>query len=394
MLCAPVESYATATSGPTFDVSVLDKTMNDFRNITYSWQDTFQNAAKTLFWLLVPVAMVWRFRQIAMQNGGATEALAEFVKFTIFVGFYWWLVKYGCTIVEAILNSMETLGGKIDGSSKNALDPSYVMNIGISTFETACNAIMQSGTGLKNIPTCLVLLIIAFITLAICAVVAINLLIAIVTVYILMYVGVFILGFGATSWTSDIAIGYFRSVFSASLRVLGMMLIVGVCDQVIQNVSNSIDWSKVLDFSCSTELLITALMMYLLTEKVPDQLASLANGQLGSNHAAVSNAGMFATAQMAAGLAISTATGGVGAAAGTAAKTALGDAASQKLSLEASNAAADAAIEQFRSSRMDQGGTMGSISGGGSGGGSGGRSGSDWANKEAQMLQKMLNSTE
>ena len=115
LLCAPVESYATATSGPAVDLSVLDKTMNDFRNITYSWQNTFQKAAKTLFWLLVPVAMVWRFGQIAMQGGGATEALAELFRFTIFVGFYYELCSNGIHIANLVFTSILDLTTKASG---------------------------------------------------------------------------------------------------------------------------------------------------------------------------------------------------------------------------------------------------------------------------------------
>lgn len=62
LLLAPVESHA-AVSG---DYLTLNQTMNDFENATRSWQNTFQEAAITLFWFLVPVAMVWRFGQIAI----------------------------------------------------------------------------------------------------------------------------------------------------------------------------------------------------------------------------------------------------------------------------------------------------------------------------------------
>ena len=391
LLLAPVESHATvAGSFSSGDYLALNQTMNDFENAARSWQNTFQNAAETLFWLLVPIAMVWRFGQIAIQGGGATEALAELVRFLIFVGFYWWLVKHGCTIAETILESMQDLSDDALGQQRTGLDPTAVLNLGLNTLRDVIGASKFTlNIGLDF--TLIIVIAVTIIFACLCAVVAINLLIAIITVYILMYAGVFILGFGATSWTSDIAIGYFRSVFNASLRVAGMMLVVGICEIVVKTISQRV-LSADNKLFVAVELLITAVMMYLLTEKIPDQLASLANGQLGSNHAAVSNAGMFATAQMAANMAMSAFTGGASEVAQTAASGMTGEA-SQKLSLDASNAAADAAIEQFRASRMEHGesgGTMGSISGGGSGGGSG----SDWANKEAQMLQKMLKSTE
>ena len=353
LLLSPIESHAAVS----VDYLTLNQTMNDFENATRTWQDIFQNAAISLFWLLVPVAMVWRFGQIAMQGGGATEALAELVRFTIFVGFYWWLVKYGCTIAEAILKTMQQLAGRAVGTN-GSLDPADIVNLGLNTLllvvkkdypQIVLTNIGQDISILFIIAACMLFAII-------CAVVAINLLLAIVTVYILMYAGIIILGFGATSWTSEMAIGYFRSVFNASMRVAGMILVVGVCENVIKHVSDKVLTEQNFQdsFIIISELLITAVMMYLLTEKIPDQLASLTSGSLGSNHATVSHAGSFATAQMAAGLAISAATGGA---------TAVGNVAKMAASRVAGDAAGDVVSRMIPGSSGS--GEMGSIKGGG-----------------------------
>ena len=67
LLLAPVESHATvAGSFSSGDYLALNQTMNDFENAARSWQNTFQGAAKTLFLMLIPIAMVWRCGQIAI----------------------------------------------------------------------------------------------------------------------------------------------------------------------------------------------------------------------------------------------------------------------------------------------------------------------------------------
>ena len=367
LLCVPVESHATvAGSFSSGDYLALNQTMNDFENAARTWQNTFQGAAEALFLMLIPIAMVWRFGQIAMQGGGATEALAELVRFLVFAGFYWWLVKNGCKIAETILESMQDLSDDALGQQRTGLDPTAVINLGLNTLRDVIGAskfTLNIGTDL----TLLAVIVVTIIFACLCAVVAINLLLAIITVYILMYAGIIILGFGATSWTSEMAIGYFRSVFNASMRVAGMMLVVGICESVVETISQRV-LSADNKLFVAVELLITALMMYLMTEKVPDQLSSLASGSLG-NHAAVSNAGSFATAQMAAGLAISAATGGAGLAAKGAVTAAKGAGIAAKgVSAAAKgigNAAADITSRMFSRSGSGESGNsgMGSIKG-------------------------------
>ena len=63
LLLAPVESHAT-TQIPS--LGYLDNITNGFNTELQRWGETFKEAAGELFWLLVPIAMVWRFGQIAI----------------------------------------------------------------------------------------------------------------------------------------------------------------------------------------------------------------------------------------------------------------------------------------------------------------------------------------
>ena len=85
--------------------------MTAFENTTQAWQSVFTKYAEELFWILAPIGMVWRFGQIALKGEGLTEALAELVRFTIFIGFYYWLLENGTQITQAIVHSMEKMAG-------------------------------------------------------------------------------------------------------------------------------------------------------------------------------------------------------------------------------------------------------------------------------------------
>ncbi|MBO7351057.1 MAG: hypothetical protein J6U18_05665, partial [Acetobacter sp.] len=103
-LCLPIKSYAQPlidTSAVNFDI--LNTTMEHFETATQEWQSVFTKYAEELFWILAPIGMVWRFGQIALKGEGLTEALAELVRFTIFIGFYYWLLENGTQIAQAIV---------------------------------------------------------------------------------------------------------------------------------------------------------------------------------------------------------------------------------------------------------------------------------------------------
>lgn len=129
-------------------------------------------------------------------------------------------------------------------------------------------------------PEGIVMLISGIVFIMIVTLVAINMLLAITTSWILMYAGIFILGFGATSWTSEMAIGYFRGVLSAGLRIVGMILVVSVSSSVLEKYTQNVDLLNFLDIAT---LMVVAVVMYLLSERLPEQLAALPSGSIGQN---------------------------------------------------------------------------------------------------------------
>ena len=301
-LCLPIKSYAQPlidTSAVNFDI--LNTTMEHFETATQEWQSVFTKYAEELFWILAPIGMVWRFGQIALKGEGLTEALAELVRFTIFIGFYYWLLENGTQITQAIVHSMEKIAGEATHTS-DSLNPSSILNLGISNFvDILYNNYKGFSFNASHDSTMLFNIATGMIFVCLCAVVAIRVLLAILAVWFLMYAGIFILGFGSTSWTSDMAINYFRTVLASSIRLATIILIVGVCQNVIETIAQKMQAGIAYssnNFMMMTELIISALMMYLLIKTIPDLLASLAKGILGSNTHQSNPANAYANALM------------------------------------------------------------------------------------------------
>ncbi|MBR2124967.1 MAG: P-type conjugative transfer protein TrbL [Acetobacter sp.] len=289
--------------------------MTAFENATQEWQSVFTNYAKDLFWLLVPIAMVWRFGQIALKGEGLTEALAELVRFTIFIGFYYWLLENGTAIAQAIVHSMEEMAGTAAHTSQG-LDASSILNLGLSTLGNILyNNYKIFSLNESHDFGAIFDVALGIFFACLCAVIAIYVLLAVLAVWFLMYAGIFILGFGSTSWTSDMAINYFRTVLASSIRLATIILIVGVCQNVIETIAQKMQAGIAYssnNFMMMTELIISALMMYLLIKTIPELLASLAKGILGSNNHQSDPANAYANALMQQQLYASSSSGGGG----------------------------------------------------------------------------------
>ena len=281
--------------------NTIDQTMTAFENATTKWQSVFLKYAEELFWLLAPIGMVWRFGQIALKGEGLTEALAELVRFTIFIGFYYWLLENGTQITQAIVHSMEKMAGTAANTSQG-LDASSILNLGISTLgDILYNNYKIFSLNYGHDFGAIFDVALGIFFACLCAVIAIYVLLAVLAVWFLMYAGIFILGFGSTSWTSDMAINYFRTVLAASIRLATIILIVGVCQNVIETIAQKMQAGIAYssnNFMMMTELIISALMMYLLIKTIPDLLASLAKGILGSNTHQSNPANAYANALM------------------------------------------------------------------------------------------------
>ncbi|MCU7833406.1 MAG: type IV secretion system protein, partial [gamma proteobacterium symbiont of Lucinoma myriamae] len=61
------------------------------------------------------------------------EFFAEFIRFTLFVGFFWWLLINGTNFSVDLISSFQTMGSSISGYGKD-LKPTGIVDIGFDTF--------------------------------------------------------------------------------------------------------------------------------------------------------------------------------------------------------------------------------------------------------------------
>lgn len=308
---AAISSSAfAAVSNENIYETVLDR----YQAVASTWAAVITSHASWLFWTLALISMVWTFGMMALRKADLQEFFAEFVKFTIFVGFYWWLLTNGPNFADSIIKSLRQIGGQATGLGAT-LTPSTVADIGFDVFfSTIDKASMRSPL------VSFVGILLGAGVLLLLALVAVNMLILLVSSWILLYGGVFFLGFGGSRWTSDMAINYYKTVLGVAASLFAMVLIIGVAtsimDQYYQAMGADIQLKEL------AVVMIVAFIMAMLVKSVPPLISGIITGaSIGQGGAMgfgagalVGGAAMGAAAVATAGAAI--AAGAAGAAGG------------------------------------------------------------------------------
>lgn len=127
--------YSTSASAALTNHGILDQVVMEFATRATAWEGVVTNAASWLFWTLVVISMVWTFGMMALRKADIGEFFAELVRFTIFVGFFWWLLINGPAFANSIIQSLSRIGEQASGVS--SVTPSGIVDIGFLIWKQA-----------------------------------------------------------------------------------------------------------------------------------------------------------------------------------------------------------------------------------------------------------------
>jgi type IV secretion system protein TrbL len=257
------------------NAGILDNVLNRYSAVASSWGTVITAHASWLFWTLVLISMVWTFGMMAMRKADIGEFFAEFARFTIFTGFFWWLLINGPNFANSIMLSLRQIGAAAAGGTAG-LTPSGIVDIGFDIFfkvvdQSSVMAPVDSAIGL----------LMSLIILVVLALIGVNMLLLLISGWILAYAGAFFLGFGGSRWTSDLAIGYFKTVLGLAAQLLTMVLMVGIgqsfVDQYYVAMTAGISMKEL------SIMLIVAIILLALVVSVPPLIGTLAGGAGGGS---------------------------------------------------------------------------------------------------------------
>jgi len=291
------------------NVGLMDSVLTRYSTAASAWASAITTAATWLFWTLVLISMVWTFGMMALRKADIGEFFAEFVRFTIFTGFFWWLLTNGPNFAKSIMDGLRQVGSNASGLS-STFSPSGIVDIGFAIF----NKVLENSSLWSPVDSA-VGITMAAIILVILALVAVNMLLLLISGWILAYAGIFFLGFGGARWTSDMAINYYKTVLGVAAQLLSMVLIVGIGKTFLDDYYSRM--SSGIEFSEMGVMLIVGVILLVLVNKVPSLISGIITGA-SVGHAGIGNFGAGAAVGAAGMAAAAAATGGAMLAAGAA----------------------------------------------------------------------------
>ena len=286
--------YSTGAAAQLTNQGMLDQVVNQFATRASSWQTVVMNAATWLFWTLGTISLVWTGGMMVLRKADIGEFFAEFVRFILFFGFFLWLLRNGPTFASSIIQSLQQLGEQASGTS--SVTPSGIVDIGFMIWKQAITNLsiwspVDSFVGTLMSAAIMLLL----------AAVAVNMLLILVSAWILMYAGIFFLGFGGSRWTSDMAINHYKTVLGVAVQLFAMVLLVGIGNDLLTGFYAQMN-TGTLNFQELGVMLVFCFALLMLVNKVPGLLSGVITGA-GVGHAGIGNFGAGAIAGAAMGAA-------------------------------------------------------------------------------------------
>ncbi len=294
--------YSTAASAQLTNQGMLDQVVTEFATRATAWQTVVMNAATFMFWTLGTISLVWTFGFMALRKADIGEFFAEFIRFILFFGFFLWLLRNGPAFANSIIQSLARLGEQASGVA--SVTPSGIVDIGFMILKQAFTnssiwSPVDSFIGVALSVGILILL----------AVVAVNMLLLLVSGWLLMYAGIFFLGFGGSRWTSDMAINYYKTVLGVAVQIMTMVLLVGIGNDLLSSFYARMN-TGTLNFEELGVMLVFCVALLMLVNRVPPLIAGIISGTGIGNAGGIGNFG--------AGAAVGAAMGAASVAAGAA----------------------------------------------------------------------------
>lgn len=352
LICVCLMLYSAGAAAQLTNQGMLDHVVTEFATRASAWQAVVMNAATWLFWTLGTISLAWTGGMMILRKADIGDFFAEFVRFILFFGFFLWLLRNGPAFALSIIQSLQRLGERASGVS--SITPSAIVDVGFMIWKQAITNLsawspIDSFVGVALSAGILTML----------AVIAVNMLLLFVSAWILMYAGIFFLGFGGSRWTSDMAINYYKTVLGVAVQLFTMVLLVGIGNDLLSSFYGKMSKGS-LNFEELGVMLVFCLALLLLVNRIPALLAGIITGGGVGAAGGIGNFGTGAVvgATMGAAGMAATAAGMAGAAVMGGAQNVAGGASAIKAAFQK----AQGSMESGASSPMPSLGSMGGTS--------------------------------
>lgn len=269
-----IEGNKTPPKNVPYSDDMLNKLQEKVVNSATKWVVILEKYATRLFFLLATINLVVRVILMLIEGSVDIQKVVGFLlKFAFVTGFFAFLLLYGLEFAVYIVNAFITLGNQGANLSGNSLNIGEILAVGNTLTNKTIISIFDG-----EIINKLTVFIVGFATYIVLILIIANYIVEILSVWILVYAGYFILAFGGSEWTREMTIAYFKALIGAGLRLLSIMFMIGIAISLIKEVGKNVDTNVL---STTITCFGMTVILLILINKVPDAIGNLASSAWG-----------------------------------------------------------------------------------------------------------------
>src|SRR5438445_1158664 len=205
--------------------TILNDIVRDYESITTAWFTSLFPIARAVFWTLVLIELTWSAVWWVVDREDGLSVVAALLRKVLAVGFFYALLLNGGTWIRAAIQGFSQAGSSASGLAD--LSPTGVFDQGLALANKILNAVEGLGI-LEAVFPSIVAALTAFVVVVSFAIIAAQLLVALVESYIVIGAGILFVGFSGSRWTKFFTERYLSYVASVGVKLFVLYLIMGV----------------------------------------------------------------------------------------------------------------------------------------------------------------------
>jgi type IV secretion system protein TrbL len=312
VLIVGMPAFAQEVAGNNF----LDSFIGQYADNASRWEAPLQHFARSVFWLLVLIDIVWIGKDLLLNKGDLADWGIVLLQQFLVIGFFYALLTNSSQWANALIQSFRLAGAAANTSSGgvNGIQPSDIFDAG-ANIATICMKSLRFDKPIDSIAMAFsaLMIMVSFALIAALEVVVL------IESYIFTYAGIIFLGFGGSQFTREFATRFLTGLIAVGAKLFVIQLIIGLGITLVHQWDMQIQASQaLLDVGLVIRIVGGSIVFLALAKIVPETVQGMVNGaSYGTGRSMVSAtmaAGHVGVAAAAGAAAIGTA--GLGLAAG------------------------------------------------------------------------------
>jgi len=245
---------------------VMQNIVDQYETVGRNMAPALLAAVQRTFWLLATIELTVSLMFEALKQSGAAGFATTIIHRILFISFFSYLMTNGFDFAEAILNTFLYLGESV--ANQTILTPDDIFDTGLKLAKT-----ITADTSWWEISK-IGYFLLALIVLYCFASMAGYMVLALIEYYVVAFAGVFLLGFGGSSYTKDYALMYFKAVMMVGLKIFILMILSSIGISIVHSYVADLEAGNGQYLALAGAVIALAIMI----ANAPNLLASFVGG--------------------------------------------------------------------------------------------------------------------